>query len=137
MVKSEIVKRRLVKLEQYLAALRRLQRFNTEELIADPERHGAAERYLHLAIECIIDVGNHIIADENLGEVNSYSDIPRILLSNKIISHEQCETWIRMIGFRNILAHQYADLDLNIVSDTLHRRLGDLEAAFRVFERYL
>ena len=31
-----------------------------------------------------------------------------------------------MVGFRNVLVHGYADVDLGIVGDVLEHRLGDL-----------
>jgi len=41
---------------------------------------------LHLAIEGINDISNHIIANESLGMIASYSDIPTILSENGIMS---------------------------------------------------
>jgi uncharacterized protein YutE (UPF0331/DUF86 family) len=43
---------------------------------------------LHLAIEALIDMGNHIIADSELGVVNWYSDIPKIMAQKEFISSE-------------------------------------------------
>jgi uncharacterized protein YutE (UPF0331/DUF86 family) len=31
-----------------------------------------------------------------------------------------------MVGFRNVLVHQYEDLDLKIMVDVIEHRLGDL-----------
>ena len=59
--------------------LRRLQRYTYDEFVAEPERYGSAERFLHLAIEALMDMGNHVIAEMALGMVNWYSDIPAIL----------------------------------------------------------
>ena len=42
-----------------------------------------------------------------------------------------------MIGFRNVLVHEYLDIDRMIVYDVLQNRLGDLEALRRVFARFL
>ena len=43
------------------------------------------------------------------------------------------ETWTQMVGFGNILAHGYMDIDRTKVHDTLSTRLPDLEALRRVF----
>lgn len=42
-----------------------------------------------------------------------------------------------MIGFRNVLGHDYLDIDRNIVYDVLQHNLEDLEALKRAFARFL
>ena len=81
-----------------------------------------------LSIELLTDVGNHIIAEDGLGMVNWYSDIPDILNSKNIINIKLKEIWIKMIGFRNTLVHEYIDIDLEIVYDVLQNGLDDLKA---------
>jgi uncharacterized protein YutE (UPF0331/DUF86 family) len=82
-------------------------------------------------------MGNHVIADQGLGVVEWYSDVPRIFLEKGMISPELSEKWIRMIGFRNTLVHGYIDIDRAIVHDVLQNGLGDIEELKRVFARFL
>lgn len=42
-----------------------------------------------------------------------------------------------MIGFRNMLVHEYIDIDRRIVYDVLQRHLDDLEAFRSLFARFL
>jgi uncharacterized protein YutE (UPF0331/DUF86 family) len=137
MVRVEILQRRLRKLEEYLAILRRLQRYSYDEFVADPERYGSAERFLQLAIEALLDMGNHVIADLDLGTVQWYSDIPTILAERGGLSPELRDRWIRMIGFRNTPVHEYLDLDRRIVHEVLQRGLGDLEKLRDFFASFL
>ena len=137
MVRPEVLQRRLRKLDEYLEILRRLQRYRFEEFIQDPERYGSAERFLQLAIEALIDIGNHIIADLDLGEVRWYSDIPAILAERAGLEPELKEKWMRMIGFRNILVHEYMDVDRRIVYEILQSGLEDLERLRRFFAAFL
>lgn len=106
MVNPEIIRKRLNKLDEYIGTLRKLQRYSFDEFISDPEHYGSAERFLHLAIEAVIDMGNHVIADLALGVVNWYSDIPAILSDKGYLSTDMKNTWVRMIGFRNTLVHE-------------------------------
>jgi len=66
-----------------------------------------------------VNIQNHIIADENLGKVEFYSDIPKILYDNKYIGDELRDVFIKIIGFRNILVHDYLDIDLDIVYEVI------------------
>jgi len=137
MVRPEVIRKRLNKIDEYLVVLQRLQRYGRDEFLSDPERYGSAERFLHLAIEALLDMGNHVIADEGLGVVDWYSDVPRIFLEKGMISSELSEKWVRMIGFRNTLVHGYMDVDRTIVYEVLQNGLCDIEELKRVFARHL
>jgi uncharacterized protein YutE (UPF0331/DUF86 family) len=136
-VKSEVIRKRLNKLDEYLSHLRNLQRYDLEEFTREPERYGSAERFLQLAIECINDIGNHIIADEHLGIVNWYSDIPAILADKGHIESELSEKWLQMIGFRNILVHEYLEIDRRIVYEVLQNHIVDLMEIRKTFAKFL
>jgi uncharacterized protein with HEPN domain len=36
------------------------------------------------------------------------------------------DDWPKIVAMRNMLAHQYADLDSEILQNTINNRLGDL-----------
>ncbi|RPI69377.1 MAG: DUF86 domain-containing protein [Geobacteraceae bacterium] len=82
---------------------------------------------MRLAIEVLLDMENHVIADDGLGIVDWYSDVSRIFLEKGLISSELSQKWIRMIGFRNTLVHGYMDVDRTIVYEVLQNGLGDIE----------
>ncbi|MCL5611721.1 MAG: DUF86 domain-containing protein, partial [Chloroflexi bacterium] len=103
----------------------------------NPEHYGSAERFLQLAIEATIDIGSHIVSDLGLGQVNWYSDIAAILAEKNYISIDLREKWVRMIGFRNILVHDYLQVDLRIVYDVLQNRLTDLDELKESFTNFL
>ena len=137
MVRPEVIRKRLNKLDECLTVLQRLQRYGRDEFLSDPERYGSAERFLHLAIEALLDMGNHVIADEGLGVVDWYSDVPRLFLEKELISSDLSEKWIRMIGFRNTLVHGYLDVDRTIVYEVLQKGLADIQELQRVFAHFL
>ena len=70
MVNKEVLYLRLQKLDEYLKILYGFQKYSLDEFLNDPQKYGATERFLLLAIESINDIGNHIIADEKLGNVD-------------------------------------------------------------------
>lgn len=137
MVRPEVLRKRLNKLDEYLGILRQLRGYGRKEFLSNAERYGSAERFLHLSIEALLDMGNHVIADEGLGVVDWYSDIPKLFFEKGYISKALCEKWIRMIGFRNTLVHAYIDIDRTIVFETLQNGLRDIEQLKRVFAGFL
>ena len=92
---------------------------------------------MQLAIEAVLDMGSHVIAELELGTVEAYSDIPKILADKGYISSELAERWIRMIGFRNILVHEYLEIDRKVVYDVLQHQLEDLRDLRKVFAQFL
>lgn len=69
--------------------------------------------------------------------MESYRDIPFILHEKEFISQELSEKWIRMIGFRNTLVHDYIEIDRKIVYQVLQKGLGDIESLRKVFAEFL
>ncbi len=137
MVRPEVIRKRLERLDEYLAILRQLQRYSYDEFVGNPERYGSAERFLQLAIESLNDLGNHVVAEKGLGTIDWYSDIPRRLREAGLIDAAQEEVWIKMIGFRNILVHDYLNIDRSIVFRVLQDNLADLAAFKPVFAQLL
>lgn len=137
MVKPEVIRRRLERYREYLSILERARRYTLQEFLTDPEHYGSAERFLQLAIEASLDMGSHIVADEGLGTVQQGRDIPRLFREHGFIDVDLEQRWIRMIGFRNILVHEYLEVDRDIVYDVLCNHLGDLADLQPVFAKFL
>ena len=63
MVSPEVVRRRLRLLEGYLKKLKRLRaQTKMDAFLSDDDLQDIVERNLQLAIESILDIGQHIIA---------------------------------------------------------------------------
>ena len=137
MLRPEVIRRRLQKLDEYLAILDGLRGYRLEKFLANPERYGSAERFLQLAIEAVLDMGSHVIAELELGSIETYGDIPRILAEKGYMSSELAERWTRMVGFRNILVHEYLEIDRKVVYDVLQHQLEDLRDLRKVFAQFL
>ncbi len=137
MTPPEVLRRRLAHLEAYLRVLRGLARYTPEEFLANPERYGAAERFLQLSIEAINDMAAHLAADENWGSFERARDLVYIFRARGLVGEALAERWLRMIGFRNLLVHEYLEIDRRRVYGVLQENLEDLEALSRVFAHFL
>lgn len=86
----------------------------------------AVERNLHITIECILDIGNHIIAEKGFETPVANKDIIRILGDEGVIPSEFANRIRGMAGFRNILVHGYTDIDYGLLYNYLVHHLDDL-----------
>jgi len=62
MIDLKVVNSRIAKLREYLKILKELSTESEKEFIKNYKIYGLAERYLQLTIECILDIGNHLIS---------------------------------------------------------------------------
>lgn len=137
MVKPEIIAERLEKLKNYLKILKTVRKFNFERFDTDPFIHGTAERYLHLSIECVLDVGNHVISDRSCRKPETYGEIFEILAEEKIISKKLLLELKGLAAFRNILVHDYLKLDRKKIYEVIQNRLKCFENLAKVYASFL
>ena len=131
MVDREIFSRRLAALRGYLEKLRAFQRTTEQEFRRPPALHDLAERYLHLAVECVLDLGNHYIAEEGLPTPETNQDTFTRLEQAEAIPSDLAARLRSWAGFRNILVHEYLDIDHGIAWHAVQKELEDLEVFAR------
>lgn len=138
MVNREVLLRRIEKAKEYLDFLYNIRdNYNLKEFKENPMVYGSSERFLHLCIEALLDIGTHIISDKNLGKVEFYSDVPKLLSQHGYLSKELTDIFIRIIGFRNILVHEYLEINLDIVYKVMENNLKDLEIILKEMAKLL
>lgn len=111
--------------------LRRLAGIDRTELLADHDRLHAAKYGLVVAVEAAVDAGRHVIASEALAAPDSFSEVFTILGEAGFLTNDIARVMERAARFRNLLVHQYAEVDNGRVVDVLASRLDDLDQ-FRV-----
>ena len=127
MVDAEIFSRRLDALESYLARLRSLGEAAESEYLAEPGIHDLAARYLHLVVEAAIDLANHWIADRGLRTPDSNRDCFTVLEEAGEIQSALAERMRGWAGFRNVLVHEYINIDHRIAYAAIRDELADLQ----------
>jgi len=127
MVELETIEGIFRNLDAYLDQLRQLAALRREELVDDLVNLGAAKYYLQVAIECCIDVANHIIARQGFRAPESYADSFTVLAENGVIEQDFVSTAQRMARMRNRLVHLYWEVDATILYDTLQNNLADFD----------
>lgn len=132
MVDTEIFSRRLDALEDYLDRLRGLGSAAESVYLAEPGIHDLAARYLHLAVEAVIDLANHWIADQGLRTPDSNRDTFTVLEEAGEIEVALAERMRGWAGFRNVLVHDYIGIDHRIAYAAIRDELDDL-MAFRTW----
>ena len=130
MVDRERVLGKLDELDRYIGELRAVAPGSFEEFLR-VEKKRACERLLQIAVEATIDVCHLLVAGFRLGVPADETDLFDILARRGGISEGLARTLKEMKGFRNILVHEYAEVDDAVVYKAVRDRLDD----FALFKR--
>ena len=130
-VDRDLLLRKLADLETYLKQLELYRQIELTDYRNDWKTQRIVERTLHLAIETCMDVADHIVADRQLQVPDTGAATFEILGDAHILPSTLAASLARMVGFRNILVHDYAKLDPSLVLRVLRTDLQDFER-FRV-----
>jgi len=82
------------------------------------------------AIEACVDVAQHICATEGWGPPADNGDAVRLLGEHGVLTAELATSMRKAVGFRNVLVHDYIEVDDEIVVGRL-KSLGDLDEFVR------
>jgi uncharacterized protein YutE (UPF0331/DUF86 family) len=121
----------IANLQEYAATLRGLAGVPRDAFLANPDKIGNAKYHFVIAIECCIDIANHIIASEAFRVPRDNAESFAILVEEGILPDESKEPLQVMARFRNRLVHLYADVSAERVHEYLGGSLDDLDAFAR------
>ena len=138
MVDRYVVQSRIAKIRQYVALLKTIRGLADERsFVKDPLIYGNAERYLQLAIQALLDISNHIVADRNLSLPADSKELFDLLTKHKVLSAGLSKRLAPMAGFRNILVHEYLEIDRRRVYRVLKEDLGDFDLFVKAVSKLL
>lgn len=131
------INRLLEKLHEYVNFLRPLKGITSEELKSNVDKRAKAERYLQLACQVCIDIGELIISDQRLPSPNTLRDSIQILGEHNVLDREFAQEFSKIAGFRNILVHDYVKIDYEKVADKINNRLDDFTRFAREVAKFV
>ena len=137
MVNQTKVQRLIRNLNDYLAHLQNLGGLGKTDVLSDPYKRGAARYYLQVAIECCIDIGNHVISSERLRLPKTHRDTFQILAEAGIICNDFSGTLQQMASMRNRLVHLYSDIDDDMVFEAILTAPADCERFIQLILDYM
>ncbi|MGB9715226.1 MAG: type VII toxin-antitoxin system HepT family RNase toxin [Thermodesulfovibrionales bacterium] len=127
MTLKEKVTDKIDRLKEYVGYLKTYQKYTLDDLKKDPTLRGAVERYLQLSAECVIDIAEIMIAELGFRKPEEYREAIDILGESGILPDEFAYYFAPIAGFRNILVHEYAKIDLKEVHRHLQHDLADFD----------
>jgi len=130
------IERRLERLKECLLKLAPLANKRSEEFADNPYLRDIVERNLEVAAQACIDIANRIIALEQLEKPSDAHGAIEMLGKVGVLPREFAEKLAPIAGFRNILVHEYLEIDWAEIMKHLSR-LDDLHAFMEYIKRWL
>lgn len=135
MVDRRIISEKVDAVEKSIKRVIERRGERVSEFIINEDLQDSVILHLMQAIQGCIDLAAHIVSEEELGLAASTRDFFYILFDKKIISAELREKMIHAIGFRNLVAHEYAKLDMERAYEIATNDIKDLEEFIGVIVR--
>lgn len=92
---------------------------------------------LQRSVQLCLDMASILIADFKWGLPSTLRDCCLILRDNQVLDASLTDKMIKMIGFRNIIVHEYQKLNIDILKSIVKDRLGDFEEFYSSVLNYL
>lgn len=131
---DERILEHLKRLNKYYLHLLDFKSLSADEFEKDNIMRAAGERYLQLAIESCLNIGNRIISlrqfDQPVNTPETYADIFVELQRLGIVDSDFSKRLINMAKFRNRLVHLYWELE----TETVYRIIQENVEDFKLFQ---
>lgn len=133
----EVIENKISAIRKYLGILESYKKYSPSEIKNDVNIRGSVERYLYLASQATIDLADAVIAYKKFRKPTTMAECFHILFEEKIIKDDLRDKLVGMVGFRNVMAHDYDNVDYEIVYNVIHKGVKDLEAFIKIIENFI
>lgn len=119
---NAVVHRKLALLDKYLIQLQsQLENVTIEAFKNDWALQRMTERVLQVMVEVVVDIAERIIALKNTGPAATATEAIEKLVRLGVI--KSAKPYANMVKFRNLIVHQYEEIDPELVFDIAKNKL--------------
>ena len=132
MIDRNILLAKAGRVEQHLRRIKEKRIVPLDQFLEDLDRQESILFNMQTAIQNCIDMAAHIISDHNLGVAGSTNEMFYMLQENGYLDSGLTEKMVASVGFRNLIVHEYGNVDLRKVYQIAQKDIEDLETFLRV-----
>ena len=126
-VDAAVIDAKLRELSRRLRRVEAKQPASLKQLAADEDLQDILTRNLELAIQTCIDVAFHLCGAHGVVPTTAAEAFAQ-LAKHALIERSLAQRLQRAVGFRNVLAHEYTEVDWKIVMRVIRTDTRDLAA---------
>ena len=137
MIDKDLVRRKLARLNMYLDQLAPIAAKTYDEYLADEYLRFSAERLIQLVVECASDINNHAVVESGQRPPDDYTSSFIRAADIGLITRELADKIKGAGGMRNIIIHEYMDIDNRKVYEVITREKIDFKEYIKQVDGYL
>lgn len=137
MVRPEIVRRKLSHLHDYLSELERHRNVTLEEYLEPDGPRRAVERLLQLVVERAVDINVHTVTELGQAPPPDYKSSFLQAANHGVIPGDLASKLAPSAGLRNVLGHEYGEIEDALVHESIVPALEDFAGYSRAVEQWL
>ena len=128
MIALSVVAAKLADIEDRIAMVRKHRLDEAAKYTSSPEARDLVAFNLMLAVQSAADLAAHVIADEALAPPRTVAEGFDRIAQHGVIGQELAARLQRAVGFRNVVAHGYARMNLDVLHGAAMQGADDLQA---------
>ena len=138
MVDPGLILKRAEQIEKHLERIRPFASLSYDAFIKDSITQDVIEYNLFQVVNHLIDIFQHVVVDEEYGFPETAYEAAQILLTKGILGQEEAESFKQMVGFRNVVGHDYISINKEVVYQILTHGEKDIRALLtRIVSKFL
>ena len=137
MIDPDLVRRKLARLNMYLDKLKPIAEHTFEEYMSDFYMKTSAERLIQLIVECASDINSHVVLESGQRPPEDYTSSFVRAAEAGLITHELADKLKGSGGMRNIIVHEYMDIDDRKIYEILPTAISDYKEYIRQSDDFL
>jgi uncharacterized protein YutE (UPF0331/DUF86 family) len=137
MTNLSVAENKISSVKKYLSILESYQNHSVEEIKRDATLRGAIERYLYLVCKTAIDLTEVIISVSKFRKPTTMSESFVILEEEGVIGADLKARMAKLVALLNVLAHEYEEINYEVLYDVLRSRLQDITEFVETAEKFL
>jgi uncharacterized protein YutE (UPF0331/DUF86 family) len=121
---QSIIKRKIALIETDLDQLKNVSEMSMAKFLDDFSIIAATERWLQRTAGRLIDINYHLLKEKASVTPKDYYHSFELMAKNGYISNDLYKKIAPITGLRNRLAHEYDEIDNQLLYESIHSTLG-------------
>ncbi len=126
MVDRELIIAKADAVKKHVTRVKNKADLALHDFIKDADRQDIVMFNIQMAVQNCLDIAAHIISEEGYGVPGSNNDMFYTLEKHSYLDTQLVEKMIKAVGFRNLVVHEYGNLDMAQVYKIMQQDIKDL-----------
>lgn len=133
---TKIIKNKILEIQDHITRINHME-FTLEEINSNKDIQDLISHRLHIAVETAIDIAAHIVSSLGVFQKEESKDFFEELARQKVITARLARNMGKACGLRNLIVHQYGQVDFSKLFYYYKDDLKDLEEFNKQICQYL